>query len=100
MPSYWRAGKSSSSQADSSTSTQDEARQPLLGGSGGAAASTGAYVQVRDLRKVFHSSEGSVRVAVEGLTLDMCAGRITALLGHNGAGKVGGSLVLYTGDAW
>lgn len=47
----------------------------------------GAYVQVRGLRKVFHSSEGSVRVAVEGLTLDMCAGRITALLGHNGAGK-------------
>lgn len=47
----------------------------------------GAYVQVRDLRKVFHSSEGSVRVAVEGLSLDMRAGRITALLGHNGAGK-------------
>jgi ABC-type multidrug transport system ATPase subunit len=47
----------------------------------------GAYVQVRDLRKVFHSSEGSVRVAVEGLSLDMCTGRITALLGHNGAGK-------------
>jgi ABC-type uncharacterized transport system ATPase subunit len=47
----------------------------------------GAYVQVRNLRKVFHSSEGSVRVAVAGLSLDMCAGRITALLGHNGAGK-------------
>jgi ABC-type glutathione transport system ATPase component len=49
--------------------------------------SAGAYVQVCDLRKVFYSSEGSVRVAVEGLSLDMCAGRITALLGHNGAGK-------------
>lgn len=85
MPSYWRAGKSSS---QPHSSTQDEAWQPLLDRAGGAAPA-GATVQVRDLRKVFHSSEGSVRMAVEGLTLDMCAGRITALLGHNGAGKVG-----------
>jgi ABC-type glutathione transport system ATPase component len=46
-----------------------------------------AYVHVCGLRKVFHSSEGTVRVAVDDLTLQMCAGRITALLGHNGAGK-------------
>lgn len=50
----------------------------------GAAA---AYVRVCGLRKVFHSSEGTVHVAVDDLSLQMCAGRITALLGHNGAGK-------------
>lgn len=96
MPSSWRAGKSSS-QANSSS--QDETRQPLLDRAGGAAPG-GASVQVRDLRKVFHSSEGSVRVAVEGLTLDMCAGRVTALLGHNGAGKVGSQLSCLTVDVW
>jgi ABC-type branched-subunit amino acid transport system ATPase component len=53
---------------------------------------------VRDLRKVFHSVEGSVRVAVEGLTLDMWAGRVTALLGHNGAGKTT-TIHMLTGEA-
>lgn len=51
------------------------------------AAAAPAYVRVCGLRKVFHSSEGTMRVAVDDLTLQMCAGRITALLGHNGAGK-------------
>jgi len=46
-----------------------------------------AYIRLCDLRRVFHSSEGSVRVAVEGLSLEMRAGGVTALLGHNGAGK-------------
>lgn len=49
--------------------------------------SRSAYIRLCDLRRVFHSSEGSVRVAVEGLSLEMRAGGVTALLGHNGAGK-------------
>eukprot|EP00878_Enallax_costatus_P019215 GHUV01020268.1.p1 GENE.GHUV01020268.1~~GHUV01020268.1.p1 ORF type:complete len:1409 (+),score=442.81 GHUV01020268.1:441-4229(+) len=45
------------------------------------------YIRVVGLRRVFHGTDGRARVAVEGLNLEMCAGRITALLGHNGAGK-------------
>lgn len=45
------------------------------------------YIRVVGLRRVFCSSDGDTRVAVEGLNLEMSAGRITALLGHNGAGK-------------
>jgi ATP-binding cassette subfamily A (ABC1) protein 3 len=40
-------------------------------------------VQIRDLRKVYSGG----KVAVEGLTLDLYEDHITALLGHNGAGK-------------
>jgi ABC-type glutathione transport system ATPase component len=63
------------------------------------AAGGPAYVRVCGLRKVFHSSEGTVRVAVDDLTLQMCAGRITALLGHNGAGKTT-TIHMLTGGAW
>lgn len=40
-------------------------------------------VQIRNLRKVYSGG----KVAVEGLTLDLYEDHITALLGHNGAGK-------------
>lgn len=42
-----------------------------------------ASIQIQGLRKVF--SDG--KVAVSGLTLEFMEGQITALLGHNGAGK-------------
>lgn len=66
---------------------------------GTEAAGGPAYVRVCGLRKVFHSSEGTVRVAVDDFTLQMCAGRITALLGHNGAGKTT-TIHMLTGEAW
>jgi ABC-type multidrug transport system ATPase subunit len=44
-------------------------------------------VQVRDLCKAFDSADGSTRTAVDHLSLGMAAGRISGLLGHNGAGK-------------
>ena len=46
-------------------------------------------VSIQHLRKVFGSGAtgGAERVAVDGLNLDLYAGQITALLGHNGAGK-------------
>lgn len=40
-------------------------------------------VQVNNLRKVFHGG----KVAVDGLSLTIYEDQITALLGHNGAGK-------------
>ncbi|KAG7397743.1 hypothetical protein PHYBOEH_000282 [Phytophthora boehmeriae] len=48
----------------------------------------GTCLQIRGLRKVFPSEDdGEERVAVAGLDLAMYSGQITALLGHNGAGK-------------
>jgi ABC-2 type transport system ATP-binding protein len=43
-------------------------------------------IQVRGLRKKYHSRAGQV-VAVDGLDLEVAAGEVYALLGHNGAGK-------------
>lgn len=77
-----RKGAATAGQGNSSGSS-DEAAAVAAGDAG----VQDPYVRVCNLRKVFHGSEGSVRVAVEGLSLDMSAGRITALLGHNGAGK-------------
>ncbi|KAH7491511.1 hypothetical protein KRP22_003026 [Phytophthora ramorum] len=48
----------------------------------------GTCLQIRGLRKVFPLEEdGEEHVAVAGLDLAMYSGQITALLGHNGAGK-------------
>ena len=46
----------------------------------------GKCVDIRDLRKGFMTPTG-VKMAVDGLNLTMYSGQITALLGHNGAGK-------------
>ncbi|WIA08739.1 hypothetical protein OEZ85_008162 [Tetradesmus obliquus] len=50
-------------------------------------SSSSPYVDIVGLRRTFIYTDGSTRVAVEGLNMQMSAGRITALLGHNGAGK-------------
>ncbi|KAK1943637.1 ABC transporter A family member 5 [Phytophthora citrophthora] len=48
----------------------------------------GTCLQIRRLRKVFPLEEdGEERVAVDDVDLSMYSGQITALLGHNGAGK-------------
>lgn len=44
-------------------------------------------VDIIDLYKEFKTGQGK-KVAVDRLSLTMYAGQITALLGHNGAGKV------------
>lgn len=44
-------------------------------------------VDIVDLYKEFKTPNGK-KVAVDGLSLTMFSGQITALLGHNGAGKV------------
>jgi ATP-binding cassette, subfamily A (ABC1), member 3 len=47
----------------------------------------GTCVDIRYLYKVFNTTNGK-KVAVDGLNLTMYSGQVTALLGHNGAGKV------------
>ncbi|CAM9259808.1 unnamed protein product [Ectocarpus sp. 4 AP-2014] len=47
----------------------------------------GQCVAIRGLTKVYRSSVGGSKTAVDKLDLTMYAGQITALLGHNGAGK-------------
>ena len=44
-------------------------------------------VDIQNLRKEFETPQGVKKVAVNGLNLTMFQGHITALLGHNGAGK-------------
>ena len=46
-------------------------------------AKQGKSIEIRNLRKVFGE-----KTAVDGLSLSMYNGQITALLGHNGAGKI------------
>jgi len=43
-------------------------------------------VHIHNLRKSFHTNTGE-KVAVDGLNMTFYSGQITALLGHNGAGK-------------
>ncbi|CAE7544491.1 ABCA3, partial [Symbiodinium microadriaticum] len=43
-------------------------------------------VHIHNLRKSFHTNTGT-KVAVDGLDMTFYSGQITALLGHNGAGK-------------
>ena len=47
----------------------------------------GTCVNIINLYKVFKTRNGD-KVAVDGLNLTMYSGQVTALLGHNGAGKV------------
>ncbi|CAM9298751.1 unnamed protein product, partial [Hapterophycus canaliculatus] len=47
----------------------------------------GQCVAIRGLTKVYKSSVGGSKLAVDELDLTMYSGQITALLGHNGAGK-------------
>jgi ATP-binding cassette, subfamily A (ABC1), member 3 len=47
----------------------------------------GTCVEIKDLYKIYDTTKGK-KVAVDGLNLTMYSGQVTALLGHNGAGKV------------
>ncbi|CAN0348380.1 unnamed protein product [Pylaiella littoralis] len=52
-----------------------------------AQVAAGQCVAIRGLTKVYKSSVGGSKLAVDKLDLTMYSGQITALLGHNGAGK-------------
>ncbi|CAK9883366.1 unnamed protein product [Sphagnum jensenii] len=92
-PSYWQggvlgvaAGPSASYERLSDsipgdemvTMVQEEIEEPYLSTDGQLPA-----VHIEKLRKVFVGG----KIAVDELTLDLFEGHITALLGHNGAGK-------------
>ncbi len=60
------------------TMVQEDIEEPYLSTDGQLPA-----VRIEKLRKVFVGG----KIAVDELTLDLFEGHITALLGHNGAGK-------------
>ena len=68
--SYWSGGKQTTKAAGSAEDEQQRfASQPDLA------------VSIRNLRKVFRTTEGVPKAAVDGLSLDISQGDITALLG-------------------
>ena len=44
-------------------------------------------VSLKNLTKVYPTGNGEQRVAVNNVTVDFMINEVTALLGHNGAGK-------------
>jgi ABC-type multidrug transport system fused ATPase/permease subunit len=87
LPSYWLSCFRSKTVVESyeKVSSNDvpvEAVTPDLA----AQVTNNRCVDIRGLYKVFNTNSG-VKVAVDGLNLTMYSGQITALLGHNGAGK-------------
>ena len=48
---------------------------------------TAVGVSLKNITKVFPISHKEERVAVNEITIDFHVGNVTALLGHNGAGK-------------
>ncbi|KAH8952939.1 hypothetical protein BDL97_09G111100 [Sphagnum fallax] len=82
-PSYWQGGvlgvaAGPSASYEMVTMVQEEIEEPYLSTDGQLPA-----VHIEKLRKVFVGG----KIAVDELTLDLFEGHITALLGHNGAGK-------------
>ena len=52
-----------------------------------SSSGTNIGVSLQNLTKIFSISGKEKRVAVNDLSLDFHVGEVTALLGHNGAGK-------------
>ena len=44
-------------------------------------------VSLKNLTKIYPTGNGEQRVAVNNITVDFMVNEVTALLGHNGAGK-------------
>ena len=68
--SYWSGGKQTAKAAGSAGNEQQR-----------FASQTDLAVSIRNLRKVFKTTEGVPKAAVDGLSLDISQGEITALLG-------------------
>ena len=52
-----------------------------------SSSGTNIGVSLQNLTKIFSISGKEKRIAVNNLSLDFHVGEVTALLGHNGAGK-------------
>ena len=70
--SYWKAGSDKHKQATESRGHEQD---------GLAVYARQKAVAIKGLHKVFKTTEGSLKAAVDGLTLDVEKGDITALLG-------------------
>lgn len=102
LPSYWRPWRPRAAAAKSAAHTATDASlggaEPLLGGgahranfgaedgghpAGGGGGGGGGVVAVavRGLRRDFSTTDGGVKRALDGLTLDVYADQVTALLG-------------------
>jgi len=94
MPSYWLSNfqwitsGSSATVHDSKNSLNNSNDAPVEPVTENLSAQVAANkcVDIQNLYKEFKTSTG-MKVAVDGLNLTMYSGQITALLGHNGAGK-------------
>jgi ABC-type polysaccharide/polyol phosphate transport system ATPase subunit len=80
-PSYWRGDPAEAGDIVVDTNTAADV-EPVVEGIANKLA-----LEIKGLCKVFYSN-GIRKVAVSHLNLDVYRGQITALLGHNGAGKV------------
>ena len=95
LPSYWKScfGIAPSRSSVSSLLTNQEVGLPSVANVERVTENLvrqvedGTCVDILDLCKEFNTSTGK-KVAVDHLNLTMYSGQITALLGHNGAGKV------------
>ncbi len=98
LPSYWRPRQPRTTTAKSAAHTAADASvgaaEPLLCG-GAASGAQGGHpagdisgdvaVAVRGLRRDFATTDGGVKHALDGLTLDVFPDQVTALLGTRGA---------------
>ena len=81
LPSYWRRMLGARGAGDA------EAVEPLTTSAGHQPSSPNQpAVDIWRLTKVFPTTGGNEKVAVDALTLGIPQGEITGLLGHNGAG--------------
>jgi ABC-type multidrug transport system fused ATPase/permease subunit len=95
LPSYWKTcfGIAPSRNSVSSRLTSQEVGLPSVANVERVTENLvrqvedGTCVDILDLCKEFKTTTGK-KVAVDHLNLTMYSGQITALLGHNGAGKV------------
>lgn len=88
QPSYW-CGLKASSCEDHEISLESS---PLLGNSRSGQfeeepEGLTAGIRIKNIRKVFNKGSSDEKLAVDGLSLDVFEGQISALLGRNGAGK-------------
>jgi hypothetical protein len=95
QPSYWRPGAAAGACEPGGA---PEGREAAAAEPDNGAGPRAAAIAVRGLTKVFPAPGGGRVLALDGLSFNVRRGAVTALLGHNGAGKTTAIHVL-TGEA-
>ena len=78
LPSYWRCSSPTNSPPKPPGDTPESHRLRTA-----ASEEYSTAVSIQNLTKTFRTTEGGEKHAVDGLSLDMYQGQITALLGHS-----------------